>query len=177
VIAAALAAAAVLLRAAIGKVRRPGDLASTIARLGMPRTIATPMAAAVIAAEFATASMLLFRPAAAATQLALLGLAVVFAAAALRAMWLGERIACNCFGTGSRPLGLRQVLMLIPWTAAAAILRAGAAPLSAEAGAALFAVTAAGVAAFEVTGVIRVLLESRGDRQAVQEMHPWLPSY
>jgi hypothetical protein len=177
VIAAALGTAAVLLRAAIGKVRRPGDLAATIARLGMPRTLSAPAAAAVIAAEFAGAFLLLFRPAGAATQLALLGLAVVFAAAGLRAMRLGERIACNCFGTGSATLGSKQVLMLIPWAAVAAMLRAGATPLSGEAGAASFAVTAAGVAALEVTGVIRALLESRGDRHAVQEMHPWLPSY
>ena len=176
-IAVALATAAVLLRAAVGKVRRPADLAATMTRLGVPRTIAAPMAAVVIAAEFATASALLFCPDAPAAQLALLILAVVFAAAGLRAMRLGERIACNCFGAGSGTLGLRQVLLLIPWTAAVVILHASMPSLSTQAGAALFAATAAVVATFEVTRVIGAMREGRSDRHAVKEMHPWLPSY
>lgn len=176
-IAAALTTAAVLLRAAVGKVRRPGDLAATMTRLGMPRIVAAPAAGALICAELATAAALLFRPDAGLTQLAVVILAALFAAAGLRATRMRERIACNCFGAGGGALGLRQVLLLIPWTAAAVILRLGARAPSAETGAAFFAVIAVGIAALEGVDVIRSMREARNDRRSAEEMYEWLPSY
>jgi multisubunit Na+/H+ antiporter MnhB subunit len=176
-ITAALTTAAVLLRAVVGKIRHPGDVASTMTRLGVPRETATPAAMVLIAAEFATAAALLFRPDSALTQIAVIVLAIVFALAGLRAMRLDERVACNCFGTGGQHLGLRQVVMLIPWTMTVAILHYGASPLPVETGAAAFAVTAAAVAALEVIGVIRAVQEARGDRRSAEEMYGWLPSY
>lgn len=176
-IAVALAMAAVLLRAGLGKVRHPGDLATTMVRLGVPRRTARHAAVAVVIAEFATAIALVFRPDAGLTQIAIVFLAVAFAAAGLRAIGLDERIACNCFGSGSGDLGLRQVVMLIPWMAAAAILRLGAPALAAQDGAAWFAAIAAGIAALEAAGVVRAMREGRDDRQSAEEMIPWLPSY
>lgn len=176
-IAAALTTAAVLLRAVAGKVRRPGDLAATMTRLGVPRVAAVPAAVILISAELAAAAALLFRPDASLTQLAVVTLAAVFAAAGLRAMWIGERVACNCFGAGGGALGLRQVLLLIPWAAAAAILRAGARAPSAETGAAFFATIAVGIAALEAIDVIRSMRQARDDRRSAEEMYEWLPSY
>lgn len=175
-IAAALTTAAVLLRAAAGKVRRPGDLAATMTRLGVPHVVAVPAAVVLIAAELATAAALLFRPDAVLTQLAVMTLAIVFAAAGLRAMRISEPVACNCFGAGGT-LGLRQVLLLIPWTAAAVILRFGARAPSVETGAAYFAAIAIAIAALEGIGVIRNLREARDDRRSAEEMYEWLPSY
>jgi len=176
-IAAALMTAAVLLRAAVGKVRRPGDLAATMTHLGVPRVVTAPAAAVLISAELATAAALLFRPDAGLTQIAVVTLAAVFAAAGLRAMQLGEQVACNCFGAGSGALGLRQVLLLIPWAAAAAILRFGARAPSVQTGAAFFAAIALGIAALEGIGVIRGMREARDDRRSAEEMYEWLPSY
>jgi hypothetical protein len=176
-IAAALTTAAVLLRAAAGKVRRPADLAPTMTRLGLPAAMAAPAAAVLIAAELAAALTLLFRPDAALTQLALTTLAAVFAAAGLRAMWIAEPVVCNCFGAGGGRLGLRQVLMLIPWTAAAAILHFGARPPAVETGAASFAAIAVAIAALEGVAVIRNMREARDDRRSAEEMYEWLPSY
>ena len=176
-IAAALTTAAVLLRAAVGKVRRPGDLTATMTHLGAPRVVAAPAAAVLISAELATAAALLFRPDAGLTQLAVVILAAVFAAAGLRAMRISEPVACNCFGAGGGALGLRQVLLLIPWTAAALILRFGARAPSAETGAAFFAAIAVGIAALEGMDVIRGMREARDDRRSAEEMYEWLPSY
>jgi len=169
--------AAVLLRAFVGKVRRPGELVSTMTHLGVPRKIAMPAAVALIGVELAVAAAVLFRPADAVTQASVVALAVVFAVAGLLALRLGERVVCNCFGVGGGDLGLRQVILLIPWTAAAAILHYGAPSLSAERGAALFAVAALTIAALEAIGVISAMREGRGDRRSAEEMYEWLPSY
>jgi hypothetical protein len=176
-IAAALTTAAVLLRAAVGKARRPGDLVATITRLGAPRVAAVSAAALLISAELATAAALLFRPDAGLTQLSVVTLAVVFAAAGLRAMRIGEPVACNCFGAGGGALGLRQVLLLIPWTAAAAILRLGARAPSAQTGAIFFAAIAVAIAELEGMALLRSMREARDDRRSAEEMYEWLPSY
>lgn len=173
----AVTTAAVLLRAAVGKVRRPDDPASTMTRLGVPRKVATLAAAALIVAELAIAAAVLFRPDAALTQIAVVALGILFAAAGLRAMRLDEPVACNCFGSGGGDLGLLQVILLIPWTASAAILHYGAPSWPAERGAAWFAAAAFAVAALEAAGLIPAMLEARGDRRSAEEMYTWLPSY
>jgi len=174
---AALTTAAVLLRAFVGKVRRPGELASTMGRLGVPRQAAMPAAVALIGAELAVAVAVLFRPAAALTQAAIVALALIFAAAGLLAMRLEERVACNCFGAGGGDLGMRQVILLIPWTVPAAILHYGAPSMPAGRGAALFAAAALAVAALEAMALIPAMREGRGDRRSAEEMYEWLPSY
>jgi hypothetical protein len=174
----AMAMAAVLLYAATEKARDPGPLAATIRALGAPEAAGRPMALAVTFAELAVALAILFRPDAAVTHAAVAGLAALFALAGLAALRSDEPIRCSCFGSGSRFLGIPQLVALIPWLGGVAVLRAGyvtAPPFVTSA--LLFATTSLTVASVRVVGVWKAYRQARGDRRAAQEMNEWLPSY
>lgn len=175
--AAAAVMAAVLLRAVSEKIRRPGELAATIGRLGVPERMALPAALAVTFAELAVAVLLLFRPDSIVVQLGVVSLAALFALAGLLALRSDEPIACGCFGAGSGPLGLRQVAWFFAWAGGAALLFVVRPVVSTVIGAALLASTALAITALRAIRLRAAMAEGRGDRQAAQEMYEWLPSY
>lgn len=176
-IAAAALMAAVLLRAASEKIRRPGELAATVGRLGVPERLALPAALLVILAELVAAVLLLFRPGSIVTQLGVVLLAALFALAGLIALRSAEPIACSCFGAGSGPLGLRQTMWFFAWAGGAALLFAVRPAVSTATGAALLAAAALAIAAIRAIALRAAMIEGRGDRRAAEEMYEWLPSY
>jgi hypothetical protein len=90
--------------AVVGKLRDRADFAQSLSSLGIRRASA-PVAAAVIAAEALCAGLLLFT----ATADWGYGLAVLllaaFSAGIVSAMRAKRAVACNCFGSGGKPLG------------------------------------------------------------------------
>jgi hypothetical protein len=175
--AAAAVMAAVLLRAASEKIRRPGELAATIGRLGVPERMALPAALLVIFTELAVAVLLPFRPDSLLAPLGVVSLAALFALAGVLALRSDEPIACSCFGAGSGQLGLRQGLWFFAWAGGAALLFMVRPVVSTVTGAALLAATALAITALRAIGLRAAMTEGRGDRQAAQEMYEWLPSY
>lgn len=174
----AAAMAAVLFYAAAEKARDLAPLAATIRALGAPEAVARPLAFAVTSAEFGVALAILFFPASAATHAAIVALASAFAIAGLLALRSGEPVHCSCFGSGSRFLGVPQLIAFVPWLAAAAIVRFGIPanpPLVTSA--ALFAATSLGVACVRGVMLWKAVREARADRLAAQEIYEWLPSY
>ncbi len=113
--------AAVLVFAAIGKLRRPADLAASAAALGVPRPAATWVARLLPVCEIAIAAGLLLQgtdrlSAAAAT--ALFGAFTVLVAANLLR---GNAVPCGCFGdAASRPISWVTVTRNVALTGAAA---------------------------------------------------------
>lgn len=176
-IAAAALMAAVLLRAASEKIRRPRELAGTIGRLGVPERLALPAALLVALAELAAAVLLLFRPGSMAAQLGVVSLAALFALAGLIALRSDEPIACSCFGAGSGQLGLRQTLWFFAWAGGATLLFVVRPVVAMPTGAALLAAAALAIAAIRAIEVRKAMTEGRGDRRAAEEMYEWLPSY
>jgi hypothetical protein len=174
---AAIAMATVLFRAALGKARNLGELAATIRSLGAPGPIGLPAALLVNVAEIIVAVALLFRPENSLTQFGVVGLAAVFAFAGVLALRRDEPIACNCFGTEGGYLGVRQLLLFVPWAGAAMVLHYGAPEVSPVRAAAFLAAIAGGLAAIRAVDILKALSEARGDRRSAEEMYEWLPSY
>lgn len=174
----AVAMAAVLFYAAAEKARDLAPLAATIRALGAPEAIARPMAFAVTCAELVVGLAILFFPAATATHAAIVALASAFAIAGLIALRSDEPVHCSCFGSGSRFLGVPQLIAFVPWLAGAAIVRYGIpVPPPLLTGAALFAATSLGVACVRGVLLWKAMREARADRLAAQEIYEWLPSY
>ena len=97
------AAAAVLALAAVAKARGFDDFRRTVDAL-TPRG-ASPISAAVVAAEATLAVLLAAGVLATAVAAATLALFLGFAAISLWAVRSGVQIQCNCFGAGDRELG------------------------------------------------------------------------
>lgn len=169
----AVAMAGVLAASAVPKLRRPADLAATIRRLGAPQALASPAAVGVAVAEVCVATALLLRPDTLAAQIGVAVLALMFAAAGALALRIPEAVACNCFGAHSGRLGVRQIVLLIPWLAGVAVLHRAAVPLSA----AYFASTMLGVSLLYAVSAVRSTSEGRGDRRSAEETYEWLPSH
>lgn len=174
---AGIAMATVLFRAALEKVRKPGQLAATIRSLGAPIPVALPAALIVTLAEFIVGVALLFRPENSLAQLGVVGLAAVFALAGILALRREEPIVCSCFGTEGGYLGVRQLLLFVPWAGAAMVLRYGAHEVPPEVAAAFLAAIAVGLATVRGNDILKALNEARGDRRSAEEMYEWLPSY
>lgn len=110
--------------AALNKTTDFRSFVDVIAKVG-GKPIARPVAGAVLASEGVAALGLLVVPKDDWPRFLIAGLAVVFAAAGLRARLAGKRIACHCFGGASKSaLGLRQVALLPGWLALVAVATA-----------------------------------------------------
>lgn len=173
---AALATSAILLWAVLEKARDLSPTAATIRRLGVPGPLARPAAFLVLAAELVVAVAVLLRPDTILVQTGIVALAGLFALAGWIAWRRGEAIPCNCFGAGSKDLGVGQILAFLPWLAAAGVLRLGAPRPQAAAAATAFAAVSLLLAALRAFAVRKAWVEARGDRRSAQEMYPWLPS-
>ena len=103
VLAVRFAVATVLAVAALTKARSFSDFRRTVD--GLTRQGATPIAAAVVAAEAMLAVLLATGVLAPAVAAATLVLFVGFAALSLWAIRSGVQVPCNCFGAGDRELG------------------------------------------------------------------------
>lgn len=172
-----LAISAVLLSAALGKLRAPRVLAATAERLGIPPALALPAAFTLASAELILGSAVLFRPDHLLVQGGVLVLALVFALAGFIALRLDEPVRCHCFGAAGGVLGKRQIFALGPWIAAVAALRLGERqPPPVQAGAEFFGAIALAIAAIHGAAVYQEVKASRSDRHAAEEMFEWLPS-
>jgi hypothetical protein len=170
----AVALSAVLLVAALGKVRSPELTAETLRGLGVSHTLALPVTRLLLLAELGTASAVLFAPASTFTHAAIVMLAVAFAIAGVLALRSDEPLRCSCFGAGGGYLGWRQIAALVPWLAGVAVLRF--ATPSAD-GASLFTLTAFLILGARLLSLTKAYVEARGDRKSAQEMLLWLPSH
>lgn len=172
--AAAVAMAGVLLWAGLEKARDLGPVAATLRQLGLRGAASRPLAASVATAEVGVALALLFRPDSGWTQGGVVALALAFAAAGALALGRGEPIHCACFGGRGGKLGLGQVVALVPWLAAAALLALAAEPPSAVAGAGRLAAVGLALASWRAVAVWDAWREARGDRLSAEEMYVWL---
>ena len=98
--------AAILLAAAVAKLRRPGPLREAMDGHGVPARARPAAVAALASAEAALGVLVLLEPTARAAGWAAAGLGLAFAAALARLRLAGRRTAgCGCFGgRGERPL-------------------------------------------------------------------------
>lgn len=118
--AAVACAAGVLLYAGAAKLAAPRAFRRTLRELRLPfgerLWLVVPMV------EIGCAALLLIRPGAVETSLAVGGLGLAFAVAGAAAHVRGLFIRCACFGRdGAGRLGLRQVALLPVWWAIAAL--------------------------------------------------------
>lgn len=172
----ALAMACVLLWAGLEKARNLASVASAMAQLGVPASIAGAAAALLAAAEIAVALGLIFRPGSVATLAGVLGLAGAFAIAGLTAFRRNARIRCGCFGPyGEASLGMTQVAAFPLWLAGAALLwLEGASELPDARPASLLAAAGLIMAALRAVSALKAAQGARGDRRSAQEMLVWL---
>ena len=149
--------AAILATAAAAKLRDPRGLLVAVGEHGLPRTLRTPAAAALVATELCLAVLLLVPATARAAGVGTAVLGVVFAAslAAMRARGR-RRAACRCFGgSRERPVGL-LVLRALALSAAGVAVATGVADRGSPSGDAL--IVAALVALALVVAVLVVLV-------------------
>lgn len=171
--AVAAAVSALLLVAALEKARTPASTVATLRGLGVPHALALPATRLLTLAELGTAVAVLFAPSSTLTHVGIVALAAAFATAGVVALRSDQPIRCSCYGAGGGYLGRRQVLALVPWLAAVAVLRVATPSLD---GAVLLAAVALLVLAARTVGLRRAVAEARGDRGSAQEMLLWLPS-
>ncbi|MFG2331540.1 MauE/DoxX family redox-associated membrane protein [Streptomyces sp. NPDC048604] len=161
-LAARLLLVLVFLAAVVGKTRRRSSFtgfAGSLAALRLfPRRLATPAAAATVAAEALTA-VLLAVPATAGAGLALaIAVLAAFVAGILAARRGGRLVPCRCFGATSAPLGLPHVIRNALLAAVAAVGLAALAAASAPG-----AVHPGGLALAACTAAIGALMVVRMD--------------
>lgn len=172
----AAAISAVLLSAALAKLRAPRAIEETIRRLGFDRS-ARAGALLLIAGEGVVGVALLFRPDAVWTQIGVVMLAASFCIAAAVAIWRRQSISCSCFGSVARPLGRRQLIAFLPFATAAGVMRLfihEAPPPSTAM--ALFASVSLVTAIRAAWPAWIEWRQSRSDRRSAEEMYLWLPS-
>jgi hypothetical protein len=172
----ALVVAAVLMWSGLEKARDLAPLASTILDLGASGWQANVAARIMAFTEIAVAVTLVLRPDSTWTQLGLVTLVGTFALAGIRAMWLGKPIRCSCFSSRKHSyLGWRQVLALVPWLGAAALIRAGLRERSpALAGVDRLALVTLVITASRAAAVWIARSHAYDDRRSTQEMFSWL---
>lgn len=168
--AAQVCLATVLAYSSLSKVPAFGAFGDVLRRLGAGRS-AAPAAALVVAGELLAAVALLAAPAAAWPRLLVALLAAGFAAAGVRALLMRERVHCNCFGAGGggAALGVRQLVLLPGWLAAAAAAQAWAPHWSAEEGLAGLAALLLAFSARHLPQGVRAWRGLKDDRAAFAE--------
>lgn len=168
--------AAVLLWAGLEKARDPSAFVAVLRALGVADRAAGVAGGLVTGLELSVGVGLIFRPHAALTLAALLGLAASFALAGGIAFLRHQDIPCGCFGLyGEGRLGRDQLTAFPLWLAGAALLRLNGAEWAAGVGAGgVFALVALSMAALRGFGGVRAAWAARGDRRSAREMFVWL---
>lgn len=166
--------ASVLLWAALEKLRQPTALAVTFRDLGLSVLPATAAAVIVPGLELLAAAGLLFLPSFSGTLLLVLLLSLGFAAVGQLALSRGRKLACACFGIGSRAhLGRPQLAALPAWWLSVAILGRPGAEFGLE-GAAALAAVGLGLATVRAMLAWTPFRGARDDRHSAKEMYAWL---
>ncbi len=107
---------AILLLAATAKTRSVRSFANTLADLGLPTSLTSVLARAVIVGELLVAVALVIAPGDVVDRAGVAALGLGFFVAGLRSLSLGGHIECRCFGSVDRSqLGWRQVGLLPAW--------------------------------------------------------------
>lgn len=173
----AVTMAGLLLWAGLEKARAPAAAATTLRRLGLRSPLDRLAAVLLAATEIATGLALVVVPESVATQAAVAALALAFAAAGAVALARRERIPCSCLGSGAGTLGSRQVVTLGPWLGGAAFLALTLeVPSDPSAAAARLAVLGLGLAAIRGTVLWKAREQARDDRLTAAEVAAWRPS-
>ena len=174
-LAARVAMASVLFWAGLEKLRAPTVVVDVARRLGAPATVVPVVAPLLIILELATGAALLFRPEDGVTLLAVVVLAITFAAVGLIALRRGEQIRCGCFGAGSDiVLGRTQLETLPLWLAGAGILAVTSPSVNEPPPAFLFVAVALTMAGLRAAAALRAARAARADRRSAREMLVWL---
>jgi hypothetical protein len=172
---AALAMAATLSWAALEKMRNLSSLTGTFRLLGSPAWLARPAALLLVAAEAGIVIGILVDRSSIWTQASVGGIAIIFAAAGMRAWWIGKPIRCACFGTGSwSALGLKQVAALPVWLFGAWMLRVEEVAPSLELAATQLAAVGLSLAMLRVSALLLAQRQAYADRRSAQETYQWL---
>lgn len=170
-----MAMSGTLLWAGLEKSRNMEGIATTIRDLGigMPAFV---LGIFLAAAEIALALALIFAPASASVHLAVVLLALLFAAGGAWAMATGRRVRCSCFGSmGNTNLGIAQLWALVAWLSAVVVLHfQSPRPVPAEEGFVNLAIVTLVLAGIRAFGIVRAQHSARGDRRSAMEMLVWL---
>jgi hypothetical protein len=172
---AAFAMAAALSWAALEKMRNLSSLTETIRLLGSPIWLSRPAALLLVMAEVGIAIGILADRGSVWAQGGAVAIATLFAAAGMRAWWIGKPIHCACFGTGSwGALGLKQVITLPAWLFGVAMLTVEKYTPSLEHTCMQLAAVGLGLAMLRVSALLLAQREAYADRTSAQETYQWL---
>jgi hypothetical protein len=172
---AAFAMSATLSWAALEKMRNLSSLTATIRLLGSPVWLSRPAALLLVVAEVGIVIGILVDRSSVWTQGSVAGIATLFAAAGMRAWWIGKPIRCSCFGTGSwSALGLKQVVTLPIWLFGAWMLTVEEYTPSLQLTATQLAAVGLCLAVLRVPALLLVQRQAYGDRRSAQETYQWL---
>jgi uncharacterized membrane protein YphA (DoxX/SURF4 family) len=122
---ARIALAAVLIAAGLAKLVDPSRTRESLAGFGVAPSLRAPVAIALPLAELLLAGLLVPRTTATGAAIAVAVLLLAFSGAIARAIALGERPDCNCFGAlRSRPVGFPALVRNALLTAGAVLIAA-----------------------------------------------------
>jgi uncharacterized membrane protein YphA (DoxX/SURF4 family) len=168
-----IALAAVFLLAGLSKVLNLGALGQTLGQLGVRRSLARPLAVAIVVAELGAALGLLLLPAAPWPRALVAALTLGFAAAGIAAVASRRSVACTCFGNArSGRLGWRQVWLLPLWLGLAALAQWRPPTWGWRHGLLGLAAVLLGLHAWRLPRELRLWRELRADRLAIGNPSP-----
>jgi hypothetical protein len=172
---AAFALAATLSWAALEKMRNLSSLTATIRLLGSPVWLSRPAARLLVVAEVGIVIGILYDPGSVWIQGSVAGIATLFAAAGVRAWWIGKPIRCSCFGTGSwSALGLKQAVTLPIWLFGVWLLTVEEYAPSLELAAAQLAAIGLSLTMLRVPALLLAQRQANADRRSARETYQWL---
>lgn len=154
---------AIFLVAALSKILTHRALTQTVSKLGFG-AIARPAALILIGAELLAVTAMTIMPSATWPRGLVVLLALSFAGAGIRALGVGEKIKCGCFGRGGAALGWRQVLYLPLWLGLAAAAEFAPPSWSADEGLAGLAALLLALVAWKLLAEVRLWRVLRDDR-------------
>ena len=171
----ALVGAAVLLWAALEKIRDPRLITSALHQLGFG-ALAPLAAVLLIVVELAVGVALVLRPDLRATQVGVVVLAGAFALAGVVALRRELPIPCGCLGSASSgELGVNQLLAFVAWIGGVALIsRSDTSALSPSERIDLLAIVVVSIAALRVVTIFDGWRQARGDRVSARETYTWL---
>lgn len=158
-----------LLGAALEKLRMRARFAQTLADLGFRGQPGRLLVIGVPAVEAMTAAGLLLVPGATWPRVAVGALGAAFGVAGVIALRVQRPVTCSCLGAGQGTLGLRQILLLPAWLAAALLLHLQDSGWSTLLGLQYLAAVTVILAVVRSATVAKAALRARGNRQAIDE--------
>lgn len=164
----ACAIAGVFVVAGVEKLRSRRAFAKTLTDLGVWPGLRSPLVIAVPALELVTAAGLMLAPRAWWPAAAVVLLGSAFAVAGLLSLRLRQPVACSCLGTAAEGyLGMRQVIVLPLWLAAAALLIAAPPTWSVGQGIQLLALVVVAACVLPAVKVVRAWRSDAAHRHAI----------